>query len=91
MARWDDRRDDVGGVRPGYWFAPKAFGFGARPVTWQGWATLLGYAVLLMAVIHWFPGALAKIVIGFVLTFAFGWLSWVKTDGGWHWHWRWPR
>ena len=29
-------------VRPGYWFRPKRFGYGAVPATWQGWAATLG-------------------------------------------------
>ena len=28
-------------ARPGYWFRPKLFGWGAVPVTWQGWAATL--------------------------------------------------
>lgn len=38
-------------VRPGYWFRPKKLGWGAVPVTWQGWlATILfgGIAGLLV-------------------------------------------
>ena len=31
------------------WFEPKRYGFGARPVSWQGWAILLAYIALLGA------------------------------------------
>lgn len=33
-----------------YWFAAKRYGWGwGLPLTWQGWAVLLGYFVLLAA------------------------------------------
>ena len=31
-----------------YWFRPKAFGYGANPVTWEGWAVTLGSMVVTM-------------------------------------------
>ena len=31
------------------WFAPKRYGYGAGlPITWQGWAIVLGYAGLVI-------------------------------------------
>lgn len=81
---------DIGGppVRPGYWFRPKRYGFGATPATWQGWL-----AVLLMIV----PAALlanlaqhgrpAFLVLLVPLVLGYLWLVAVKTDGGWHWRW----
>src|SRR3546814_18723223 len=35
-------------VRVGYWFAPKLFGYGATPVTWQGW--LLSFVLMLLLI-----------------------------------------
>lgn len=29
------------------WFAPKRYGYGAAPSSWQGWALLAGYIVLI--------------------------------------------
>jgi len=75
-------------ARPGYWFVPKLFGWGAVPVTWQGWlATLVfvGLAVLIGSTAeHRSPMWLALLV---PVALVFLWLSWAKTDGGWHWHW----
>ena len=33
------------------WFKPKTYGYGATPVTWQGWAIVAGFvaAVVLLA------------------------------------------
>ena len=37
--------------KPVYWFPAKRFGWGwGLPTTWQGWAVLLGYFVLLTVV-----------------------------------------
>lgn len=77
--------------QPGYWFRPKLFGWGAVPVTWQGWAATLGL-VLLSLPIAWLAetrsmawlALLAPLVIGFV------WLSWTRTDGEWRWRWGTP-
>lgn len=74
-------------VRPGYWFAPKLFGWGATPVTWQGWAIVIGYAVAIMAVARLLPGVPAKLIVGSLLTASLLYVCWRKTDGGWHWHW----
>ena len=35
----------------GRWFGPKRFGFGFRPVAWQGWViTLVAVAILIVVV-----------------------------------------
>jgi hypothetical protein len=74
-------------VREGYWFAPKMFGLGATPVTWQGWALTLGLAAGLLLDIHQMQPAMPKIVIGLALAAAFITIASRKTDGGWHWRW----
>jgi len=75
-------------VGPGYWFAPKKFGFGAVPATWQGWvATLvmvLAAALIANLAEHRSPvwlALLAPLLIGYIG------LVWAKTDGGWRWRW----
>ncbi|RYE02017.1 MAG: hypothetical protein EOP61_09625 [Sphingomonadales bacterium] len=75
-------------VRPGYWFAPKAYGLGAVPVTWQGWLLTAGFVLLALLIAGiaqqrspaWLA-LLAPLTIGFVG------LCWAKTDGGWRWRW----
>jgi len=32
-----------------YWFKPKQYGYGAVPVTWEGWALTLLVAILIAA------------------------------------------
>lgn len=33
-----------------YWFAPKRFGIGYSPSSWQGWALIVVYGALMLAV-----------------------------------------
>ena len=75
-------------VRPGYWFKPKLFGWGAVPVTWQGWAATLSFVVVAALIAnlaeHRSPvwlWLLVPVVLPFIA------LCWVKTDGDWQWRW----
>jgi hypothetical protein len=78
-----------------YWFRPKQYGYGATPVTWEGWAcTLLiagliaavsGYAFAgaapgVMAILAW-AVVVATIVAGAVVVVR------AKTEGSWRWRW----
>lgn len=74
-------------VREGYWFVPKLFGFGATPVTWQGWVLTLGFVAALLLDIRWLRPELPKAIVAAALLAAFVTIAWRKTDGGWHWHW----
>jgi hypothetical protein len=74
-------------VREGYWFAPKLFGFGATPVTWQGWALTLGFVAAVLLDLRFMSPDLPKILVGVTLAAAFVTLAWRKTDGGWRWRW----
>lgn len=77
-----------GSVRPGYWFRPKRFGFGAVPVTWQGWASILVFAAIVGVIVNLathrdrFWSVLLVPVVG-----AYLWLLAMKTDGGWGFRW----
>jgi hypothetical protein len=78
-----------------YWFKPKRYGYGATPVTWQGWV-LVGAAVAVIA-------AAAILVAPHGRQSPWGWFEffgiealvlavlWVitrrKTDGEWRWRW----
>ncbi len=79
-----------------YWFRPKRYGYGATPVTWQGWVATLAMAVAVAGSIlgmnhfvdranfaGWliWAGIIAAVVLGFVE------LSRRKTDGEWRWRW----
>ena len=77
-----------------YWFKPKRYGYGATPVTWQGWALILGVVAAMVAVSFYLRltepqfWALALLIAFDVL--ALGTLFVVcrcKTDGEWRWRW----
>jgi hypothetical protein len=74
-------------VREGYWFAPKLLGYGAMPVTWQGWAVTLGYVAAMIVMIRFLPGLVPRVLVGIALTAAMIGTTWRKTDGGWRWRW----
>jgi len=70
------------------WFAPKRYGLGATPVTWQGWALTLGFVGILILLSREFAGrpillfaAAVPLIVVFVVIVA------RTTRGGWHWRW----
>jgi hypothetical protein len=70
------------------WFAPKRYGLGATPVTWQGWALTLGFVGILILLSREFGGrpillfaAAIPLIVVFVVIIA------RTTRGGWHWRW----
>jgi hypothetical protein len=77
-----------------YWFRPKRFGWGATPVTWEGWAVTLG-TVFAMVAVSLFLRLTAKSLWSLAALLAFdavaltvlAIVSCRKTDGGWRWHW----
>ena len=80
------------------WFKPKTHGYGATPVTWQGWALTAAYvaSVLLLTLFFLVPppgrsiGApMAFLWLGLVMvvTYAFLRVSKARTDGEWRWRW----
>ncbi|HYN99355.1 MAG TPA: hypothetical protein VEU28_06740 [Actinomycetota bacterium] len=40
-----------------YWFKRRRYGYGFIPVTWQGWAVVAGYVVIVLALIPAFLDA----------------------------------
>ena len=75
-----------------YWFRQKTFGYGATPVTWQGWALTLAVLLLLAALVYAAPYVRDNtqrallFVIGLPLILVPGiWISYIKTEGGWRW------
>ena len=77
-----------------YWFKPKRYGYGATPVTWQGWAVTIGTVLAVVAVSLglrltakslW---ALAALVLfDAVAVSALVIVSYRKTEGAWRWRW----
>lgn len=55
-----------------YWFKRRRYGWGFMPVTWQGWAVILGYVLIVAALIPAFldaPEAVAAKEAGFFVIF----------------------
>jgi hypothetical protein len=70
------------------WFAPKRYGFGAVPVTWQGWALTLGFVALLVAasrLLHYCWIAFASVAAILIVTFIV--ITARTTRGGLRWRW----
>jgi hypothetical protein len=80
-----------------YWFKPKRYGLGARPVTWQGWAVSYAYLGLVLSLFWCFVAARAGevstgvLLLWFLLvgiaTLLFMRFARSKTEGEWRWRW----
>jgi len=79
-----------------YWFRPKRYGYGATPVTWEGWVVTIAVAVVvagsivamnLLVVRSNFVAWLVWAAIIAAMTFWFVQLSRRRTDGEWRWRW----
>jgi len=75
-----------------YWFKPKRYGYGATPVTWQGWAVTLGTALAMLAVSLYLRltvkslwALVALLIFDAAAIAALVVVSYRKTDGGWRW------
>jgi hypothetical protein len=70
------------------WFVPKRYGYGATPISWQGWALTFGFVVVTVALAIVFGrhplqlfAALAPLLIAFIVICS------RTTRGGWRWRW----
>ena len=77
-----------------YWFKPKRYGYGAMPVTWQGWVVTLGTVLAMVAVSLYLRltakslWALAALLIfDAVAVSTLVIISHRKTEGEWRWRW----
>lgn len=72
-----------------HWFKPKIYGFGAVPVTWQGWALVIAYIIALITVTEALGDTrpFATAIIATLITVALVLISWMKTEGGMRWRW----
>ena len=77
-----------------YWFRPKRYGYGATPTTWQGWAVIAAFVLVMVtttsrlavtgAASPWFWIA---VVVDVVALGALVIVCRNKTDGEWRWRW----
>ena len=79
-----------------YWFRPKRYGYGATPITWEGWAvTFIAAAVLGGSIVAMnqlvgrsdTAGWLAWAVLVVLATFWFVQFCRRRTNGEWRWRW----
>ena len=79
-----------------YWFRPKRYGYGATPVTWEGWALTIGVAATVIVSIVLmnrlvgrsdFAAWMLWAVFIAVVTVSFVRVTRVRTDGEWRWRW----
>jgi len=72
------------------WFRVKRYGFGAGlPCSWEGWALLAGFLVVIVTSGVAFAGRDPMLHLGIVLasTTIVVVVSWRKSDGPWKWRW----
>jgi bacteriorhodopsin len=70
------------------WFVPKRYGYGATPITWQGWALTLGFVLItigLAAVLAQHPLQLFAVLAPLLIVFTV--ICARTTRGGWRWRW----
>jgi hypothetical protein len=75
-----------------YWFKPREYGYGATPVSWQGWAITVATMVVVVMSSLVVPAlangaALSAIVIDALAIAVLIIVSRRKTDGEWRWRW----
>jgi hypothetical protein len=77
-----------------YWFKPKMYGYGATPVTWQGWVVTLASVLAMVAVTVFlrletksFWGLLAILAFDVVAICFLTVVCRRKTEGEWRWRW----
>jgi hypothetical protein len=71
-----------------YWFVPKRYGWGAVPVTWQGWALTIGFTLACAATVALSsrrPLVIAAVLVPLVVTYVT--IIARSTKGGLRWRW----
>jgi hypothetical protein len=71
---------------PDPWFAPKRYGYGAQPVTWQGWAVTLGTGLVVGLAVVMVPDPWRWLVVVPVAS-AYVAFSRARTSAPWRWRW----
>lgn len=70
------------------WFTPRRYGWGATPISWQGWAITVAFIAFALTVVRYFEGrpALAAAILA-PATVALLVVTAKTTRGGWRWRW----
>jgi hypothetical protein len=76
-----------------FWFKPKTFGYGATPVSWEGWTVMAVYCAVIIGCIvamylrkESFSTYLSSMAAIMVATIVMIVVSVQKTDGAWGWN-----
>ena len=70
------------------WFAPKRYGIGATPISWQGWVLTIAYVLLAIGLsVAFAKRPLQLFAILILPTAVFMVISARTTRGGWRWRW----
>ena len=71
-----------------YWFKPKKFGYGAYPVTWEGWLVILGFIGYILIISKVLAEDLLHIYFAFLIIgiIALIYISKIKTKEKWKWN-----
>ena len=70
------------------WFAPRRYGYGATPVTWQGWAISVVFILFALGIMFQFrQRPLVEIAILTPATIILLVVTAKTTRGGWRWRW----
>jgi hypothetical protein len=78
-----------------YWFRPKRYGYGATPVTWEGWALVAGFVVIVagsrfLLLGGEMPGLTRTAIWWGIVVLAVAAMVMVsksRTAGAWRWRW----
>ncbi len=80
--------------RTDFWFTPRRYGHGATPSTWQGWAAIVAFPIVValaaLGLMWALPGVLGVVAFVIFITAAtLGFIAFIrkKTDGEWRWRW----
>jgi hypothetical protein len=70
------------------WFAPKRYGLGSFPISWQGWAITIGYVAIVTALSIALARHPVQLIAALIPISAVFFVICARTTrGGWRWRW----
>jgi hypothetical protein len=68
-----------------YWFKPKKFGYGAYPITWEGWLVIFVFIIYLIVISKVFLEELISVYFAFLFVgiIILIYISKIKTKENW--------
>ncbi len=71
-----------------FWFKPKRYGYGATPITWEGWLLVLGFiGVVFLLALKAEKNMLLFLIEVLIITILLISISKRKTNAEWKWRW----